>query len=122
MSAYTAILHLVEWPFAMLVASLFAAFAVYRLAYMIAREEGPFDLFDRLRTVAGRLPVEKDGNRTRAHWIQRGLGCPLCISWWLALPAAGIVVYSLSQPLMMAFALWPVIAGICLFLYQLGGT
>ena len=110
----------------MLIAVLLAAFAVYRLAFMIAREEGPFDMFDRLRARAARLPVEfqsgEFANRTRPHWIQRGLGCPLCISWWLSLPAAGIVVYSLSQPPLMALALWPCIAGICLFLYQLGGT
>ena len=106
----------------MLTAVLFAAASVYRLAFMVAREEGPFDVFDRLRSLAGRLPSTKEGNRTRPHWIQRGLGCPLCISWWLALPAAGIVVYSLSQPPLMALALWPAIAGICLFLYQLGGT
>lgn len=106
----------------MLIAVLLAAFAVYRIAFMIAREEGPFDVFDRLRALAGNLPEQRDGNRRRPHWIQRGLGCPLCISWWLALPAAFIVVYSLSQPPLMALALWPCIAGICLFLYQLGGT
>ena len=112
----------VDWPFSMLIATLLASFAVYRVAYMIAREEGPFDMFDRLRLSVSRLPAKTSGNRTRPHWIQRGLGCPLCISWWLALPAAFIVVYSLSEPLLVAFALWPVIAGICLFLYQMGGT
>lgn len=110
----------------MLIAVLLAAFAVYRLAFMIAREEGPFDVFDRLRTRAARLPVEfqsgEFANRTRPHWIQRGLGCPLCISWWLALPAAMLVAHSLSETSITGLALWPAIAGICLFLYQLGGT
>lgn len=106
----------------MLIVVLLAALAVYRVAFMIAREEGPWDIFDRLRARAALLPVETVGNRTRPHWIQRGLGCPLCISWWLALPAAMIAAYSLSQSLLVALALWPCIAGLCLFLYQLGGT
>lgn len=105
-------------PFACIVAVL----AVYRVAFMVAREEGPADVFDRLRGLAATLPAQRDGNRSRPHWIQRGLGCPLCVSWWLALPAAYGVVWALSLPLVATLALWPAIAGACLFLYQLGGT
>jgi hypothetical protein len=100
------------------VASIIAALAVYRVSYMIAREDGPFDVFERLRMAAiTHYPLETVGNRTRPHWIVRGLSCPLCISWWLALPAALIVAPDVS-----ALALWPAIAGLCLFLYQLGGA
>lgn len=106
----------------MLPALVIAALAVYRVAFMVAREEGPADVFDRLRLAAAKLPSEQVGNRTRAHWIQRGLGCPLCISWWLALPAALCVSWALSLPLVAVLGLWPAIAGLCLLMYQIGGT
>lgn len=100
------------------VPALIAALAVYRVSFMIAREDGPFDVFERLRLLAiTRYPPETTGNRTRPHWIVRGISCPLCISWWLALPAALIVAPDVS-----ALGLWPAIAGLCLFLYQLGGA
>ena len=112
-----------DWLFvSMLPAIVIAALAVYRVAFMAAREEGPWDLFDRMRLAAARLPKQVVGNQTRAHWIQRGLGCPLCISWWLSLPAALCVSWWLAVPLWATLALWPAIAGLCLFLYQLGGT
>lgn len=47
--------------------------ATYRIARMLAMEDGPFDLFSTLR--------EKVGQRT---WIGRGLHCTLCISFWAA--------------------------------------
>lgn len=105
-------------------ATLAATLAVYRLAFMVAREEGPFDVFDRLRLAAQRLPSIPDTqpNRLRPHWIARGIGCPLCISWWLALPAAVIVTQATGVSLLVALGLWPAIAGGCLFLYQIGGT
>lgn len=54
-----------------------AVLATYRLSHMIAREDGPFDVFAILR--------EKIG---QGNWIGRGLHCVLCISFWLSLPAA----------------------------------
>ena len=54
-----------------------AVLAVYRVAHMAAREDGPFDVFARLR--------ERAGQKT---WVGRGLHCVLCISFWLSLPAA----------------------------------
>lgn len=99
-----------------------ATLAVYRLAYMVSREDGPADVFTRLRTAAGRLPDRVEGNRRTPHWIARGLSCPLCISWWLALPAAIVVALVAGLPVLAVFGLWPGIAGAVLFLYQLGGT
>jgi hypothetical protein len=56
-----------------------AALAVYRVSFLIAREEGPWRLFRRFRsaakeTVAGRL-----------------VACVNCLSVWLALPLAWFV-------------------------------
>jgi len=56
-----------------------ATLAAYRLSYLIAREEGPFGITSWLR---GKIDSDQ---RT---WIGRGLNCTLCISFWLALPAA----------------------------------
>lgn len=51
--------------------------AVYRLARMIAMEDGPFNLFMKLRSFWGdRLGWE--------HWISQGFLCPLCLSFWIA--------------------------------------
>lgn len=59
---------------------LLAALAVYRLASMIAYEDGPWDIFVRLRT--------RVYQRWAGTWLARGSDCPLCISFWLAWPIA----------------------------------
>lgn len=56
---------------------LMALLAVYRVAYLIAAERGPFDVAIRLRTVI----AERYGDQ---HWMTAGVNCPLCISFWLA--------------------------------------
>lgn len=60
-----------------------AILAVYRLAHAIALEDGPFDIFAKVRDG---LQADK-----QATWLQRGAACPLCISFWLALPAAWLI-------------------------------
>jgi len=56
---------------------LIAALFVYRLARMLAEEEGPFALFNWVRGLA---PAQS--------WVQRGLECVMCLSVWVALPVA----------------------------------
>ncbi len=57
------------------------ALAVYRLAHLIAIDDGPADGFMRLRTaIANRFGLES--------WQARGVCCPVCVSWWIAWPAA----------------------------------
>jgi len=62
-----------------------AGLAVYRLSRMIADEEGPFEVFARLR-----------GLPNAETWIGRGLACILCLSVWVALPVALWIDWSLS--------------------------
>jgi hypothetical protein len=57
-----------------------AVLAVYRIAFMLAREDGPFDIF---ATIRGKVGQET--------WYGRGLHCVLCMSFWIALPAAIII-------------------------------
>lgn len=84
-----------------------AILAVYRVSHMVALEDGPWDAFTELR--------ERIGQRT---WFGRGFHCVLCISWWLALPAAIAIV-----PREPAFwlLLWPAVAGGVLLLHKAGG-
>ena len=56
---------------------LVAALATYRISFMIGQEDGPFDLFSRLRGKVG-----------QREWYGRGMHCTLCISFWLSLLAA----------------------------------
>jgi len=56
-----------------------AVFAVYRLATDLAWESGPFELYTRLRGYVM--------SHTKAEWLHEGIGCPICWSFWLALPA-----------------------------------
>jgi hypothetical protein len=70
-----------------------AILGVYRLAHMIANETGPAEAFYWLRgAVAQRWP----GRLINEHeymqsWQEEGISCPLCLSFWLALPAAAAV-------------------------------
>lgn len=79
-----------------------AVLAVYRVARMLAMEDGPFDVFANFRA---RFDPEQKTS------LGRGINCPLCISWWLAaVPAlwiAGQNIYSIS----MFVLLWQGIAG-----------
>lgn len=60
-----------------MISGLLAILAIYRVARMLAYEEGPWELFTRLRN---RFVVD--------NWIGRGIRCPLCLGFWLALIAA----------------------------------
>ena len=71
---------------------------VYRLAWMVAREEGPFSVFTWLR---GRIDPHQ---RT---WVGRGLNCAGCVSFWLALIATLLLRGSWLDWLAMAgLAAW----------------
>jgi hypothetical protein len=54
-----------------------AILSTYRLARMLALEDGPFDLFTKWRAMA-----DPDGNQD--NWYARGTHCPLCIGFWTA--------------------------------------
>lgn len=51
--------------------------AVYRVSYMLVNEDGPVDVFSKLREWVG-----------QGTWIGRGFHCILCVSvWFSAIPA-----------------------------------
>lgn len=54
--------------------------AVFRLTYLICYEDAPFDLAIRLRTwVFNKFSDD--------HWLNRGINCPYCVSFWVSLIA-----------------------------------
>jgi hypothetical protein len=75
-----------------------ASLATYRLARMVATEEGPFGVFVVLR---GFLDADQK------TWLGRGMVCQLCVGFWLALPVAFLVA-PLDWTLLLA---WWGIAG-----------
>lgn len=52
-----------------------AILAAYRVAHMLALEEGPLSIFAEIRA---RLDPEQK------TWLGRGVSCPLCIGFWVA--------------------------------------
>jgi len=85
-----------------------AVFASFRVAQMVTLEDGPFDLFARWRDVIG---VDK-----QETWIQRGFGCPDCVSLWTSF----IVTFVLGATNPVLFTLhWFAIAGAVLFLNRM---
>lgn len=81
-----------------------AVLATYRVAHMIAREDGPFDVFSSMREIVG-----------QESWFGRGLHCVLCISFWLALPAALVA----GLPIVMG---WLGVAGGVMVLFMIVET
>lgn len=73
------------------------ALALYRTARMLAVEKGPFAIFENFRGWATeRFKSKIPGQR---NWIEEGVSCPMCISFWLGfmtawvLGPAGVVEY-----------------------------
>ena len=83
--------------------------AVYRISYLIAKEDGPFDLFMLLRN-------KTDPIKPPFDWIGRGLRCVLCISFWTSiLPAIWLFQ---GKGATLIWVGWLGIAGSVLVIYK----
>lgn len=81
---------------------LLCCLTVYRLARMVAKEDGPFAVFTLLRN---QFTNDKD-------WVAIGLRCPLCIGFWLALPAGwAYALLSDMHPWAWPLAWWGIAGG-----------
>lgn len=67
-----------------MISYLLAILASYRLARMLAMEEGPLEIFARVRN---RFDPEQ------ATWLGRGLNCPLCLGFWCSLVMALLLAH-----------------------------
>lgn len=65
---------------------LLAALACYRLAQLVALDDGPGDVLLKLRDLAGSHIYGADG-RPDTGW-GRLLACPFCLGIWFAVPCA----------------------------------
>lgn len=93
-------------PLRLIVASL----GVYRVAHMLAREDGPFDVFLIWRdSLTGRYGKD--------HWLSKGFSCVLCLSFWGSL--VGMVWAVWCRWLLLDFlAGWLAVAGLVLVFHQ----
>lgn len=70
--------------------------AVWRVSRIIALENGPFDFMDRIRHAIGAHKGET--------WIQQGIVCIGCISFWVGMIAAVIAGGSWPQIIVRGLA------------------
>ena len=92
--------------------SVAAALAVYRVARMLAQEEGPFELFARARGLL-------DPNQRT--WLGRGVNCPLCLSFWLGWLAAVAVAVEFPLSVVEFVLLALALSGAATALYRRTG-
>lgn len=76
--------------------------ALYRVCTDLTQEDGPFDVLAHMR--GWLLTHTPDG----VHGI---VTCPICLSWWLALPAAYLAVLVADQPILFVPLWWLALAG-----------
>lgn len=69
--------------------------ATWRLVHFVAREDGPFDIVARLRTLAG------------TGMVGRLMDCPYCLSLWVATPFA----FGLARGMPALCTAWLAISG-----------
>lgn len=85
------------------------AFAVFRVARMIGKEDGPFDIFKRFRC--------EDLQEWEKSWIHKGLACPMCISFWLGFASAWVLTTDPITYVVVSLAL----SSITVIVYRLIG-
>ena len=61
--------------------------AVWRVSSLFAREEGPFDLFLRIRLLAG-VKFDKSSEEIGTNWLSKGILCVWCNSIWFSVIGA----------------------------------
>lgn len=66
-----------------------SALAIWRITSLIVREDGPGDIFARIRAAAG---VYREGEMSN---LAKGITCPWCVSMWVAIV---FVVLELAIP------------------------
>ena len=89
-----------------------AVFTCYRLARMLALDDGPFFIFKRMRywakdrafyeadkmgmliLVADSSNLISDRHFGKWHNLAEGLSCPFCIGVWLSLPLLALLIWS----------------------------
>jgi hypothetical protein len=89
----------------MILSIILAILATYRLALMLATEEGAFGVFVKIRE-------RIDPTGKQETWLARGVNCPYCVGFWIALAFALLLVHQDATIHRSEFILiWFAIAG-----------
>lgn len=83
------------------IAILLAILATYRVSFLITSEEGPFGLAQSFRSAFDGAP----------GWMRNGFHCVLCVSFWVSLLPAALLMWIFALSLPVAALLWLGIAG-----------
>lgn len=96
--------------FTRLLRLILAILACYRIANLVAEDDGPGDVFRRLRGWTDHKRLEEQaGGLARGRWanIDDGVRCPYCVGVWAAALLASLVYTGIADPVL----LWLGIAG-----------
>lgn len=88
----------IRFDFAFCVKFALVALAVFRVAQMLVFDDGPADLFLRLRVWTGRYDRDEDGNPyAGVGRLRSGFGamleCPYCVGVWLAFAGMCVLLF-----------------------------
>lgn len=95
-----------------------ASFACYRLATLVAIDNGPSDIFLRLRTKAGCCAAAEQGRgKEQGPCISLAalLNCPYCLGLWFAPVLALLIAGSVQEYILLSLG----IAGVQTFLQEI---
>ena len=67
--------------------------AVYRLSELFSLDQGPLDMFGRLRGFFGRMASESKRSDSLAGEVALLLSCPFCLGIWLSVAGAFLMAF-----------------------------
>ena len=79
------------------------ALATYRMAHLLAFEEGPFRIFDSIRRVMGQRISEDSGVPYNTTHLSKGATCLWCNSMWFGIVLT--VIYAICGRIALMIAL-----------------
>lgn len=103
---------------------LIAALATYRLSLLISKEEGPFDMFGRLRSALG-VRFDEYSKPYPTNTLSAAVLCPYCLSAWIAGAIALFIATGMLTGHLVAFSfvLLPLaLSGASVFLFKWTGV
>jgi Protein of unknown function (DUF1360) len=82
------------------------ALATWRVSHMIAKELGPFQVFERLRVATGAMYIANRNSWQGTNTLSQLLVCPLCLSVWVAIAFVVMwVLLPVSQIVLIVLAI-----------------
>lgn len=80
------------------------ALAVWRISSLLVNEDGPFDIFIKLRWKAG-VRFDKESEPYGTNVISKGLLCVWCVSVWIAGVGAILISANFLEYIVLVLAL-----------------